>query len=253
MLIIYKINLREQLQKEKEFLASEGRYLEAENIRQRINEIKSLLSGQKKKDLSVQHIEEIKILENTYNRELYEFNEFWEKKIDLFNEKAKANEETLALKQRKELEELISTLEQKLPKTVKFSKEYLDLKQSEFNLVKQERYVEAHQIKTKCDIMESKETEKYHKERNEKIRNKSEQLAAKQFLEKNALKQKLDKEFDELKKEKESELEKIFHKFKNRRLDLELQQKHEKVLSENVNLLKASNSINFYKFFRNNK
>lgn len=43
-----------------------------------------------------------------------------------------------------------------------------------------------------------------------------------------------------MKKEKARGLETIIHKYKNRKFDLEKQQKQEKLLSDNNNLLKAS-------------
>jgi hypothetical protein len=89
--------------------------------------------------------------------------------------------------------------------------------------------------------LEKSETEKYIKERNEKIRAKSEQLGHKQYLEKSALKQKLDLEFEIARKSKEDEMSKIILKFKNKKLDLELQQKQERLLSENSNMQRASN------------
>jgi hypothetical protein len=60
-----------------------------------------------------------------------------------------------------------------------------------------------------------------------------------------------------MKKEKARGLETIIHKYKNRKFDLEKQQKQEKSLNDNNNLLKASkknNKLTKYKFtfiFRN--
>ncbi len=79
-------------------------------------------------------------LEDNYNREINEINQKWENYFNEFNEKAKKLDDENTFKHKSEMEEYISYLELKLPKQVKYSKEYLDLKQSEFNLVKQERY-----------------------------------------------------------------------------------------------------------------
>lgn len=89
-------------------------------------------------------------------------------------------------------------------------------------------------------MLERNEFEKHNKDRNEKIRIKSEQLAQKHNLEKNGLKQKFDSDFDELRIQKDHEASILVLKYKNRKLDLELQQKQEKNLSENSNLMKAS-------------
>jgi hypothetical protein len=80
------------------------------------------------------------------------------------------------------------------------------------------------------------------------MRIKTEQLAQKQQLERNALKQKHDSEYESTKKQREADLEKLNLKFKNRKLDLEMQQKNEKNLNQNDNLLKASKNI-LYLFY----
>jgi hypothetical protein len=105
------------------------------------------------------------------------------------------------------------------------------------------RYVEAHFVKVKADNLQKIETDKYFMERNDKIRAKSEALASKQMLERNALKQKYETEYEMLKKEKEDEGLKLISKFKKKKLDLEMQQKQEKNLNENENLMKASKII----------
>jgi len=61
-----------------------------------------------------------------------------------------------------------------------------------------------------------------------------------QLNEKNALKMKIETEYELLKKQRKSVFESLINKFKNRKFELDLQQKQEKLLSENQNLLKAS-------------
>jgi len=58
--------------------------------------------------------------------------------------------------------------------------------------------------------------------------------------EKNALKMKIEAEYELLKKQRKTHFENLINKFKNRKFELELQQKQEKLLSENQNLMKAS-------------
>lgn len=128
-----------QLTREKEQLVAEGRYLEAENVKLRINELKGNMTGQKKKDLDFQHAQEMQNLEENFNKEIFELNQRWDLTFNDFGEKAKKTEENINIKHKAEMEELVQSLDAKLPRQVKFSREYLDLKQSEMNLVKQER------------------------------------------------------------------------------------------------------------------
>ncbi len=83
--------------------------------------------------------------------------------------------------------------------------------------------------------------DKWNREKNEKIKSQTVKTAQKHLVEKNSLKKKSEIELEVLKKEKNVAYEKILHKYKNRKLDLELQQKQEKIHTENVNLFKASN------------
>lgn len=62
----------------------------------------------------------------------------------------------------------------------------------------------------------------------------------KQNNERAAGKQKLDIEYELLRKQKDDEVNKICLKYKNRKADLEAQQKHEKFLHDNENIMKAS-------------
>lgn len=202
--------------------------------------MKQNLNGKKKVDLTNQHAYEMQNLEDNYNKEIDELNQKWDNLFLEFSDRARKIDEEMSVRHKAEMDELINILEAKLPKQIKFSREYLDLKQSEMNLVKQERYIEAHLVKTKCDALERSESEKHNKDRGEKFRNKTDQLNQKHNLERTALKQKLDTEYDMMRKQKEDESMKISLKFKNRKMDLELQQRQEKNLTENENMLKAS-------------
>jgi molybdopterin converting factor small subunit len=128
-----------ELTGQKEQLALEGRYLEAENVKNKINELKNNMSGQKKRDLTYQHQSEMQNLEENYNKEIFELNTKWEQGFAEFNDRAKKTDENINERHKAEMDDLVSRLDAKLPKQVKFSREYLDLKQSEINLVKQDR------------------------------------------------------------------------------------------------------------------
>jgi hypothetical protein len=97
------------------------------------------LTHQKKKDLTYQHAQEMQELEDNYNKEISEINQRWDANFNDFSDRAKRSEEMINQKHKSEMDELVQALDVKLEKKVKFSREYLDLKQSELNLVKQER------------------------------------------------------------------------------------------------------------------
>lgn len=116
-----------------------GRYLEAESVKQRINELKSGHTGQKNKDLNYQHFLELKNLEDNHNDTLMKFSEEYETIFHRLSLETDDAEQTLQNKHQLEMRELLESLDHKLPRAPKYSREYLDLKLSESNLVKQER------------------------------------------------------------------------------------------------------------------
>lgn len=179
-------------------------------------------------------------LEMSYKKETEEFNAEWDAKFNELEERSSSLEEALKEKHAKEMEELYAYLEQKLPKNVKFSKLYLELKNQEENLVKQQRYKEAGVVQKKIENLEKGDSEKWNNNKTDKIKSQTVKTAQKHLAEKNALKKKIEVELEGMRKEKDAGLERIMHKYKNRKFDLEMQQKQEKLLSENANLLKAS-------------
>ena len=60
------------------------------------------------------------------------------------------------------------------------------------------------------------------------------------MIEKNAVQKKIEIELEVLKKEKSASFDKLIHKYKNRKLDLDIQQKQEKIYNDNLNLYRAS-------------
>lgn len=104
----------------------------------------------------------------------------------------------------------------------------------------QPRYIEAHKIKAKCNFFEKAEVEKDFKLKEENFALKSENLIKQQSLEKSALAQKMNSEYEEMGKVKQTEIDKIINKFKNKKFDLETKQGKEKNMLQNENLLKAN-------------
>ena len=148
------------------------------------------------------------------------------------------------------MNDLLNFLEEKLPKVVKPSKEYIELKTQEDNLAKQKRFKEASIIQKKREIQEKLDIERFNKEKTEKVKAQSLKTAHKQYVEKMALKKKFEIEGEVMRKEMNAILENIEHKYQNRKIDLDLQQKQAKLLYENENMMKSNIrfKFNFRKF-----
>jgi hypothetical protein len=233
---------------EKMKLVEEEKYVEAELIKRKIKEVKESQEDKSKQSIYYQHENEMKALEEEYNKEIIEFHNKWDEQYREFIEQEDKEENYLNETHDTEMKVLIEYLENTLSKQmyVKHTREYLNLREIQSKMVKQERYLEADQVKAKADLMRKNEEKKFNVEKELKIKAKVDKLIKKQQTEKNVLKVKFEKELEILKKNKNEELEKLVLLFKNKKFDLEAQQKIEKIVNENTNLMRASN--NFFNF-----
>lgn len=231
---------REKLEIEKSESIKAENYEYTDQVNQKIDEMKKTLSTERKRQLVIQHGVELDALDNAYKYELEEFNNAWDNKFRSLEEKGRSLEDNLSLKHENGMKELFDYLEKHLPKTAKFSKAYIDTKNQEENLVKLQRFKEASFLKKRLEELEKADTQKFEKDKYDKIKSESAKTANKHTIEKSALRKKIEMEFEVLKKERQYNLEKLLLKYKNRKVELENQQKQELVYLENENLLKKS-------------
>ena len=138
-------NLKELLE-EKERLVAEGKYLEADEIKEKIEEMKKNSSYQKNDALYENQEKERQDLENDYESERRELEDKWDKKIQEFVESGKKMEEELVELHNQKMEEYVTTLTKNYPR-IKYSPEYLNGRVQENKLAKQERFIEAEEMK----------------------------------------------------------------------------------------------------------
>ena len=134
---------------------------------------------------------------------------------------AKTNENDIIVLHRLELEKYIAQLDQSISKTVKYSKKYLDIKQKEINAVKSENYIEANYLRSQADELEKEERELFYKNRTNKIENLVKKMKDQQEKERIALKQKFNREYEEIIAEKTNRLEYTRQNYLNKKKNLE--------------------------------
>jgi hypothetical protein len=223
-----------KLLEEKDQLVSEGKYLEAEEIKKKIAEMKKDNSTQKKDALHENQVKERQNLEQDYETERKELEEKWDKKIQEFVEEGKKQEKELVETHNKKMEEYITKLTSEYPK-IKYSTEYLNGRVQENKLAKQERYKEAAQKKIINDKMQQQENEKYESERSENINKNAETLGVKQEQDLNVLRARLARIYDKLVVKKDKELETLDNKYKGKKQELIGVQVRQMNISEDVN------------------
>lgn len=218
--------------------ALSGEYDKAKECKKQIVILQAKLKEKKKQDLEQQHLSEMETLEQSYQEEIESFNLAWSAKLTDLEERSQKAEDAINERQLKEMEELYATIEDKLPKKVKYSKEYLFLDHQEKMLVKLQKFDEAKVIKKKKEQQKKIDEEKWEKEKNEKIKVQAVKKSKKHIAEKNVLKKKFETELDIMRKEKEKEIAQIEKKYLAKKLELELQQKSESILNANEKMLK---------------
>ena len=227
-----------QLMEEKEHFVQEGKYLEAEEIKQKINEMKKDSNLNKKNSLHESHVKKRQTLEGDYETEKKELEEKWDKKIKDFVDEGKKQEKELVETHNKKMEEYITKLTSEYPR-IKYSTEYLNGRVQENKLAKQERYKEAAQKKILNDKIQQKENEKYEHERSENINKNAETLGIKQEQDVNVLRARLARGYDLLVSRKEKALETLNNKYKNKKQELVGVQTRQINIANNVHVNRA--------------
>lgn len=212
---------------EKNRLVTEGKYLEANEVKKKINKLKQTNLSTKQLSLTQSQTLQNESLESAFNTELKNVQLQWEAKLQNFITNAQETEKEMELSHNAQMEELINTKTNKYP-PIKYSKTYLDTKAIELNLAKQERFKEAHYYRMKCNELEKKENEKYEKERNANIQLKAEALGNRQAMERKILREKLDMNYELLNKQKDKEIQMVIMKYKNLKGELDYVHKIEK-------------------------
>ena len=131
-------NQVELLNKQKLEFVESKRYPEAEVIKNQIADLQAKLNKRKKKNLTSQHQNEIKLLEDKYNQEVEAINNEWNEKFSKFEEDTKVTEDNMNQRHNKELSEL-ENLINSANKNIKFSSQFLQYCISEESLVKQQK------------------------------------------------------------------------------------------------------------------
>lgn len=189
--------------------------------------------------MSKKHQFEMSSLETLYKKEYEDLENYYNIRFNDLESKSREMEESLNIKHQNEMNSLYDKLDEKLPKVIKYSKRYLELKSQEVSLAKQQKYKDAMLVKKKCEEVEIEDKDRFLKEKTEKVKAQSIKTANKHLIEKNSLKKRIETDYEKLKKEKTNQLDVLTHKFKNKKSELEMQQKMEVSITENKNLLKA--------------
>lgn len=225
--------------KKKKYLADKGRYKDADEIKHNINKAKDVFMDLKKNEVNEQHKLEYANLEENMMLELEDFNKFWDEKMSDFDLKSKQIEKLINERHKQEYIDLQEEMKTYVPK-IKPNHDYNTLKMTEIRLKKIDKFIEAEDLKVKCEKIEKQEADRLQREKNDKFKDKANRLEKKQLNELEIAQKKLQDEYNILVNQREKEYGKLMTKFKTRKIELDLQQKHEKNMNRALTVIKQS-------------
>lgn len=119
-------------------------------------------------------------VEKAHLEEFNEFNAYWDKKMQEFEEEAYKIEEETRKRHEEETQEFQESIEKALGSKPKETSEMINLRKIEESLARQEDYKEAHKVQQKLAELERQEFEKWNYTKINKIKNLLQQLNTKQ-------------------------------------------------------------------------
>merc|ERR1719145_451557 len=158
--------------------------------------------------------------------ELKEFNEIWDRKAAEFEAHAAGLQNTLAARHQQEHHEHLERLRRDTePRTPRWSRDLLNLRQIQETLAKQKKYAEAGKTKQHAEQLEAKEHSMWKAKREARIAALEEQFMHKQQLEMGGLMKRIQSGREEQKQARKTELERLLQRYNNVKSQLESQQK----------------------------
>jgi len=204
----------------------EGKYEEAEMARTRLQQLREHEENRRREELRSQQLQERLGVEEAHMKELQEFNEIWDRKVEEFEAHARNLQNTLGSRHKAEYQAYLEKIRRETePRTPRWSKDLLNLRKIQETLAKMKKYGEAGKTKAQADAVEEKEHQMWKAKREQKLGALEDQFMHKQQLEMTGLVKRIQSGREEQKQARKSELERLLQRYHNVKTQLESQQK----------------------------
>ena len=217
-------NHLQTLYQQRKKLIKEANYIKAEEITQKIKEYKNTVIEQQKREFTKRKQSDQDYFEKNYGEELAQFNIRWEKKEEELKSLLDQKEKELIKNQKNELNYYINRNAERNIKQ-KISPNYLNMKKVEMTLAKQERFLEAEQMKQKAEKLLKEENKLAEIENQKKIKKQIELLAKRQKEEMAKFRDDKNKQIYMIQKDKNKEFDMIINKYRTIKVEMMLRQK----------------------------
>ena len=144
-----KNNLKSLYEQRQKYI-EESNYIKAEETTQKIKEYKNNVLEQHKREFNKRKQMDQDTFEKNYGEELAQFNERWAKREEELKSFLDQKEKELIKNQKEQMNYYLNGSAERNMKQ-KISPNYLNMKKVEMTLVKQERFMEAEQMKQKAE------------------------------------------------------------------------------------------------------
>ena len=220
-----KNHLKSLYEQRKKYI-EEANYIKAEETTQKIKQYKTTVIEQQKREFTKRKQVDQDDFEKNYAEELAQFNERWAKKEEELKVFLNEKEKELIKNQKNELNYYISGNAERNIKQ-KISPNYLNMKKVEMTLVKQERFLEAEQMKINAERLLKEENRLMEIENQKKIKKQIELLKKRQKEELAKFKDDKNKQIYMIQKDKNKEYDMIINKYRTIKVEIMLRQKDE--------------------------
>ena len=211
----------------------ESNYIKAEEISKKINNYKSFQMKKQQRELAQKKESEQNNFEKSYSEELFLFKQRWSKIEEEFQNDIKLKIKELKKRQKLELNEFIKNITEREIKQ-KITPNYINLKKVEEELVKQERFLEAEQIKHQAEKVLKKENNLMEIEYQQKIKKQIQLFKNRQNEEMTKFIEDNNKDIYKIQKKKNEEYDKIINKYRAFKVEMMLRQKDEETRAKKM-------------------
>jgi len=229
---IVKSDIKNLYEQRKKYI-EESNYIKAEEISQKINNYKTIQLKKQQRLFSQRQEAEQDNFEKTYSAELFQFKERWSQKEEELKQMLKQKKLELINRQKIELRDFINNIGERDMKQ-KITPNYLNLKKVEMTLVKQERFLEAEQIKHQAEKLLKKENDLMEMEYQQKIKKQIEMFKKRQKEELVKSNEDNKKQIYLLQKDKNKEYDMIINKYRTFKVEMMLRQKDEETRAKKM-------------------
>ena len=229
---IVKSDIKNLYEQRKKYI-EESNYIKAEEISQKINNYKTIQLKKQQRLFAQRQEAEQDNFEKTFSAELFQFKERWSKKEEELKQMLKQKKLELKNRQKIELRDFINNIGERDMKQ-KITPNYLNLKKVEMTLVKQERFLEAEQIKHQAEKLLKKENDLMEMAYQQKIKKEIEMFKRRQKEELIKSNEDNKKQIYLIQKDKNREYDMIINKYRTLKVEMMLRQKDEETRAKKM-------------------